>query len=549
MNDQTNTEGKTKSPGLLRRILWWIWVILLAGLLLFGLFFAAPWKAITLIAIFLAAATILPRIYRKWFWACVGVVIIVLVIWIFLPEDNKGWRPYTFDKELAELQARYAIPNSENAAIIYNQIFADWKQKEANEPNLPERWFDRIHYVYWQSKDQPEIAAYIKYHQDTIEGLLQAAKIEKCSFPIATEVMDYSKNIDRNSAIRKFAYLLIAAGNNDMDEGKSNDAAEKYCTIIQIGRHLCQQPVVIDKLIGIAIESMGLQMTGRFAVSTDVDESALGKAEQTVAMIQYDLRSDLPGMISTEKLSMKNIFGLLYEVNSKGDIRFARDPMAKLREQMKDRLEYNDDMSSYWWKKLYRAQAIQHWFYMPPTPEKLSEIIDSCFETNYEITMSDFDRSKEPPEVPMESLFELKMNFRQHADLMARMSGKIYFNLHDIYLRNSAIQRGTLLIFSLKRYKNANGHWPDKLEDVNALVPTKILVDPISNDSFVYKLTDENFTLYSKGKNGIDDGGKSEKFRFPKDKEVLNEGCDDFMIWPTCKPSKEKQEKENVQQQ
>ena len=63
-------------------------------------------------------------------------MVLAIIVWIFLPDDNKGWKPYQFDKELAQLQARYAVPDSENAAILYNQILADWKQKEANEPNF-----------------------------------------------------------------------------------------------------------------------------------------------------------------------------------------------------------------------------------------------------------------------------------------------------------------------------------------------------------------------------------------------------------------------------
>ena len=36
---------------------------------------------------------------------------------------------------------------------------------------------------------------------------------------------------------------------------------------------------------------------------------------------------------------------------------------------------------------------------------------------------------------------------------------------------------------------------------------SELLLDPVNNDKFVYKLTGDSFMLYSKGKNGIDDGG------------------------------------------
>jgi hypothetical protein len=191
----------------------------------------------------------------------------------------------------------------------------------------------------------------------------------------------------------------------------------------------------------------------------------------------------------------------------------------------------NDDMSGYWWKILFKSYIIPYWFYAPATPQKLGEIIDSSFEINYAMTKPDFDWSKEPPEVPIESLFQWKMNFRQQSDLSARMISKFYFGIHDIYLENSARQKGALLTMVLRRYKNANGHWPQHLEDINNLAPAEIFVDPLNNDTFIYKLTDENFTLYSKGKNGIDDGGKREISSF-KDREAKNKGCDDLLIWP-----------------
>ena len=95
-----------------------------------ALTFQAPWKIITLLAIILAACTVLPKQIRKWFWLSAGVVVLILIIWIFLPEDNEGWRPYTFDEELAAMEAKYAIPDEENAATIYNELMQSQTWKE-----------------------------------------------------------------------------------------------------------------------------------------------------------------------------------------------------------------------------------------------------------------------------------------------------------------------------------------------------------------------------------------------------------------------------------
>ncbi|GAI19174.1 unnamed protein product, partial [marine sediment metagenome] len=52
------------------------------------------------------------------------------------------------------------------------------------------------------------------------------------------------------------------------------------------------------------------------------------------------------------------------------------------------------------------------------------------------------------------------------------------------------------------------------------------LVDPFNNGPFVYKLTDDSFKLYSKGKNNTDEDGKYKR-RYGE----ASEG-DDWLIWP-----------------
>jgi hypothetical protein len=73
----------------------------------------APWKVIALLAVVFLACIILPKPYRKYFWFSAVGVVITIVIWVFLPEKTEGWRPYTFDRELAELQAKYDLLKKE----------------------------------------------------------------------------------------------------------------------------------------------------------------------------------------------------------------------------------------------------------------------------------------------------------------------------------------------------------------------------------------------------------------------------------------------------
>jgi hypothetical protein len=111
------------------------------------------------------------------------------------------------------------------------------------------------------------------------------------------------------------------------------------------------------------------------------------------------------------------------------------------------------------------------------------------------------------------------------------MTEESYCGVHDIYLRTIADKRGCQIIIALRRYKNKYGHWPESLEDVKDLVPAEVLVDPINGGSFVYKLTDDNFTLYSKGKNNIDENGQYNSTWDPNTRQRIVKQ-DDFLFWP-----------------
>jgi len=79
---------------------------------------------------------------------------------------------------------------------------------------------------------------------------------------------------------------------------------------------------------------------------------------------------------------------------------------------------------------------------------------------------------------------------------------------------------------------------------IKSLAPEEIFVDPINNNSFVYKLTEENFTLYSKGENNIDEDGEYNDTYDPNSgKHMVEE--DDRLIWPTRRGSKAEEEEED----
>ncbi len=505
-----------KKLGIVRRIFKWIDLGLLILLLIAGLIFQAPWKVTTLLAIILLACTILPRPARKWFWASVGVVIIALIVWVFLPQETKGWRPYTFDKELAALEAKRTIPDEENAAIIYNQLL-DSYDSNSFYSGLAESEVEKIPMREpWLSRENPEIAEWLEKHQTTISMLLNASKIEKCRFAINADVLTYI--MDRFSPMRQWAYLLISAASNDIAEGRTEEGLEKYIAVLQMGNHQRQQPPLIDFLVGVAFETLSIGQFRRFIVTGNATDKHLSAIEEALGAIKYDWSTDFARFIEHEKLFAKNFWGMFYAINPEGKVRPSPNPMAIIRSQCTEELP----QLTYWQRKLTKASTLLGWFFLPATPQKAGKVIDKSYEKFYAMAEPDFDWRKEPKE----STKMIRLNYRYLIARSAGMFGSLYYNIHDTYLRAIATKRGSRIIIALRRYKNQNGFWPVNLDDVKPMAPAEIFVDPHNGGDFVYEITEENFRLYSKGKNNVDEDGKYKR-RYGE----TSEG-DDWLIWP-----------------
>ena len=149
----------------------------------------------------------------------------------------------------------------------------------------------------------------------------------------------------------------------------------------------------------------------------------------------------------------------------------------------------------------------------------------------------DFDWKKEGEKASIGFDYKCPRPFKQ----MLRILEPHLYSFHNLYLKSIAEQRGTGIIIVLRRYKNEHGQWPEKLDDIKSGSPTEIFVDPFNDDSFVYKLKDSSFTLYSKGNNNIDENGQGRYHSI--------EGADDMLIWSPENHKTTKEEKANDGQQ
>ncbi|MBL7153405.1 MAG: hypothetical protein ISS79_06785 [Phycisphaerae bacterium] len=374
---------------------------------------------------------------RIWLAAIVVLTTAIIVCLLWRP-----WNSESVDERLAEIEAARAIPDSENAAVIYNKLLQD---PNATSPASARPEFMDDEAIFktssepWLSKDYPDLAAWVEERQDTIERLLEASGFKECRFPIAIDVQKMGQSMYRPSAMREWAYLLRFAANNDIAEGRTDDAIAKWRCLVRMSEHLRQQPSQIDYIMAIIIDSIALQLSAVYIVEGDAVETRLRQIES----IRFDTKDN------------------------------------------------------------WAAYAEQIRIVQDLTIEKLKEEFGPIEHVKYLFNYGIYGMVK-PSDADLDGL---------------------HMRLHI------ASRRVNHILIALRRYKNKHSHWPETLDEIKSLAPAEVFVDPISGDSFVYKLADDTFRLYSKGKNKIDEDGQRNVTVDANTYESM-EHEDDRLFWP-----------------
>ncbi|MHC4641676.1 MAG: hypothetical protein ACYS32_08525 [Planctomycetota bacterium] len=507
-------KAKNKKLRTIGRILKWIGLLAVSFLILLALIFQAPWKVIFSLLIILAACTVLPKPARKWFWLSVAVIFVVLTIWVFLP-DRGQWDPYRhdFEAELKSLNDKYAVPDEQNAAAIYNQLLGNYESGDFIPDLADSNTYDLARQQSWLSKDHEGLAAWLQGQESTIATLIKASKIEKCRFPIDENSLNSALGPSARphlSPMKKLAWLLVSAANNDLAEKRLDEALEKQIALLRISEHLRQQPVAVDMKTGIAYQALALSRINMFLVEENPTEAYIDRLEDAVSGIRHDWEATWAAVADCEKLSvMKDLLWMLFETNKRG----------KTRITVSDFFMYFKPISQqdvpYWIRKLAKAECLLTWFLFPQTPEQTAAIIEKTLQKYGHSEYLNAHWGRESP---------LKLNFSYIIDLYV---DSYVYSMHSLFMRLKSDTAATRIIIALRRHKNKYGSWPEKLDNVKSLAPAESCVDPVNGNSFVYKLTDEGFMLYSRGQNNIDDGGERDEWF---EQESM---ADDWMIWPS----------------
>jgi len=364
----------------------WVFILLFTVILVGGLYFKAPTKVLVLDAVLLALLTVVPKRKRKYGWLALAAAALAITVWIFIPESDSGdWRPYTFDEELAVLEAKRAVPAKENAAPLYEDLFERWKQIEENNP-FPDEMDDGcgVKMQPWTTKEFPETAAWFERHDDFFQDVIAATQKPACYFPAEVTTFGLTKTMEKLGPVKRFALHLIRASYLDIGENRSG-TWEKQIAVLNLGKHINQQPLLIEVLVGLSVESLANAAMIETLVNTDVLSNLIEDdyltATAPIRTNHFDHREKWRQIFAYEKLFAKNHQGMFYEINPQGKIRFSRPETVFSTVQSACPDEQLCDLkSSYWVGVSWKISRASMWSSgLPKDPAIISEQIDEIY--------------------------------------------------------------------------------------------------------------------------------------------------------------------------
>lgn len=237
-----------------------------------------------------------------WFTIALGLpTIAVTLVW------SRSRLP-SIEERLAAIEAARAIPDSENAAILYERLLNDPRADSLDyRPEFLDDDSDGLTSLHaWSGTDYPKLAAWMKEHQWLIDELLKISQFEKCRFPVNIDPYT-SVPVDRMIMVRKLAFFLRRAANGDVGENRVDDAIAKWRCMVRLADHHYQQPTSSDTLIGITLEQLSLVGLVAFLVDGEADATQLNKIESLPLHTRDDWTAVLKRIRSVEDLAEKRI--------------------------------------------------------------------------------------------------------------------------------------------------------------------------------------------------------------------------------------------------
>ncbi|MFO0840066.1 MAG: hypothetical protein U1D55_16285 [Phycisphaerae bacterium] len=340
-----------------------------------------------------------------------------------------------------------------------------------------------------QALHSPEMQQWLIANSDALSQLRAATDLPYHGMPAVSEDGELIAILLPHLApLRELAKANVLTGRQLASDGRPQDAIDRMLDTARSGAQTSQGYTLIEKLVGVAVQRLASDAildtiasdssgTLDYAATAKQIESRYGPTRPMAEHIQYERAMVLDslqrmyhydeelGQYAVDPAAFSKFTSLTSSPESTAQSLLAVYSLATtgFDEQVRRVNQHYDELT--------RGTSL-------PFPEGRQ-------------VMSGLDRQLESPE------------FRATNPLLSMMLPALS-RAHQLSTASETARRATQLVAELKAYQQRTGSLPDSL-DVLGERPSAI--DPFTGQHLVYRRNGSDFTLYSVGVNGTDEGG------------------------------------------
>ena len=369
------------------------------------------------------------------------------------------------------------VPDAQNAAKFYQRA-------NAALPEPAQRILSG-HDSRHETLNRKELATC----QTAIALTRQAAAMPQCSFP--HKLQDpYAGALPQLPMLRQLARLMHQQAQQEAQDGQSGPALSDTRAIFQISHHVATEPSLIGWLTAVSVESVGYRTLDEILAQVKLNPTQ-GRA------VLHDLPSTDWSQALNHAMLGERAMGLwAFEI-------FHNDPAtlpARLSSSPGEPYQRPSLIArcfirllSLIWSPMSKLDEIQYLRFMQRTT---THDLQPPFaaQTTASIEAEDHAIEAEDHAIPAYALI---------TRIIAPVYSRVLVNLDRI----EALSQLAEVAVAINVYRTAKGHYPATLKDAEATWGQPLPLDPYSHQPFIYHLQGANFSSYSVGPNGKDDGG------------------------------------------
>ncbi len=315
----------------------------------------------------------------------------------------------------------------------------------------------------------------------------------------------------------------------DLEQGRIKESIEDYLAIARAGSHWQGDGTLIEQLVGLGMGRLAQEEIFHILATKSFSAAEL-------EYLQYQLLRLYPqGFplidMEGERLAFLDVVQRSFTDGGPGGGHLIPRGKGFLIDMYEDIVEITEDIPV--GKRFFGNAALTSMCLLHAGRDETVAMGERIYNQQARIvTMSPYERQAG--------------NIRSGDDMLSSVHRYRYFLLYylipaaervsELVYQGKVSYESTVAILALKRWRLEKGEYPEDLRElVSAGLLKELPMDPYSDKPLVYRKTDDDFILYSVGRDFTDNGGKIVEERGDVQKWGTHDDGD-AVFWPVPKP-------------